>query len=339
MPVRMKDIAQELGLSVATISKVLRNHPDIKEETRQWVLSRMKELNYRPNLVAQSMTTGKTFTLGLIVPDLLHPFFARIAKSLSNAVRDQNYSLLISSSDEDEELERREIDRMLAHRVDTLLIASTQQQPGSFAALARQKTPFILLDRQFEDFPANFIGMDDRAIGAMATQHLMEQGCKVIAHLGGPPVSTALGRYRGYQDTLRQAGLPVRSDLYVSLGRSGDHLGEESGYLATKTLLAGNPLPDGIFCFNDPSAFGAMRALLEANLRIPEDIAVIGCGNILNSDLLRVPLSTIDQNSDEIGKQAALMALQLIAEDEPAPPRRIVLSPTLVARASTGKQP
>ena len=126
MVARLKDIAEDLGLSVVTISKVLRNHPDIGEETRKRVLKRMKELNYQPNFAARSLITGRSWTIGLIVPDLLHPFFAQIAKEISVDVRKKGYNLFISSSDEDPVLEQEEIAQLLARRVDVMLIASAQ---------------------------------------------------------------------------------------------------------------------------------------------------------------------------------------------------------------------
>ena len=135
MNIRMKDIARDLGVSVVTISKVLRDHPDVGEQTRERVLARVKELDYRPNLAARSLVTGRTYLVGLVVPDLLHPFFAEIAKSLSDALRQNGYSLIVSSSDEDPDLEEQEINHLLARRLDTLIIAScrssVEKPPGA----------------------------------------------------------------------------------------------------------------------------------------------------------------------------------------------------------------
>ena len=161
MVARLKDIAQDLGLSVVTISKVLRNHPDIGEQTRKRVLKRMKELNYQPNFAARSLITGRSWTIGLVVPDLLHPFFAQIAKAISVEVRRKGYSLFISSSDEDPALEQEEIAQLLARRVDVMLIASSQLTVESFRQLEEQRVPYILLDRQFPGFESNFVGVDD----------------------------------------------------------------------------------------------------------------------------------------------------------------------------------
>lgn len=334
MQARLKDIARDLGLSIVTISKVLRNHPDISEETRARVLKRVKELNYHPNLAARALITGQSFTLGLIVPDLLHPFFAQIAQVISSAVREQGYSLVISSSDEDASLERREIENLMARRVDCLLIASAQWSVESFREIEMQKIPYILLDRQFSGLAANFVGVDDYAVGLLATRHLIEQGCRHIAHIRGPEVSTALGRYNGYRQSLQEANLTATPENVVSLGTSGDSRGVSGGYEAARKLLENPIRPDGIFCFNDPSAIGVMRALLDAGLRIPDDVAVIGCGNISYSDFLRVPLSSVDQNSTQIGTEAAQLAL-LLANQEDTPPSRKIIMPSLAIRASS----
>jgi LacI family transcriptional regulator len=339
MTVRMKDIARDLGVSVVTVSKVLRNHGDISKETRLRVLKRMKELNYRPNLAARALITGKTYTIGLIVPDLLHPFFAQIAKALSGVFRKQGYSLILSSSEEDPELEKEELDVLLTRRVDAILIASAQWTVESFRQIEDQKIPYVLIDRRFVGLAANFVGVDDEAAGALATGHLIEQGCRRIAHIRGPEVSTAIGRAEGYRRALAEHSMPVPPGYLIPIGASGDERGELGGYEAAKTLLAMDPRPDGIFCYNDQAAMGVMHAILDAGLRIPEDIAVVGCGNVVYAHLLRVPLTTIDQNSQSIGEQAAELALSLIDAKAPVRPESICMTPTLVVRASSLKHP
>jgi LacI family transcriptional regulator len=333
----MKDIARDLGISVVTVSKVFHNHPDIGEETRKRVLKRMKELNYQPNMTARALITGQTWIIGLIVPDLLHPFFAGLAQSISATVRKNGYQLLIASSDEEAELEKQAIEQFLARSVDMLLIASTQWSVESFRHIEEQKTPYILLDRQFSGLEANFVGVDDHAVGVLATEHLIAQGCQRIAHIRGPRISTAAGRAKGYRDALTAAGMTSLPGHIVSLGDSGDHRGENGGYEAACQLLAAKQLPDGIFCFNDPSALGAMRAILDAGLRIPEDIAVIGCGNLFYSDFLRVPLSSMDQDNQAIGQLAANLALKLVQSKTPLRPCSELVTPRLVIRTSSSR--
>ncbi len=335
MRVRMKDIARDLGLSAVTVSKALRNHPDISDKTRNRILKRIKELDYRPNLAARALITGRTWTLGLVVPDLLHPFFAQVANAISGAIRTAGYSLILASSEDDPDLERQQIDQLLAHRVDVILVASTQWTVRTFRRIEEQNIPYVLVDRSFAGLVANFVGTDDEEAGLMATSHLIEQGCRRIAHIRGPEVSTALGRVEGYKRALAQQSVPFSPQYVVSIGSSGDHHGDLSAYKVTRDLLSLAPRPDGIFCYNDPVAIGAMRAILDSGLRIPEDVAVIGCGNILNSDFFRVPLSTIDQDSHGVGEKAAKLALSLVGKKAPVPPQTELIAPRLLVRASS----
>ena len=333
-PARLKDIARDLGLSIVTISKVLRDHPDISEETRKRVVRRMRELNYQPNFAARSLSSGRTWTLGLVVPDL-HPFFAMIAKEISGEIRKQGYSLFISSSDDDPELEKQEIEQFLARHVDVILVASTQWRVESFRRIEELRHPYILLDRRFTGLEANFIGVDDRLVGELATSHLIDQGCQRIAHIRGPEVSTAIGRLEGYKHALASYQITSLPGHIETIGTSGDHRGEGGGYDATKRLLRNKFRPDGIFCFNDPVAIGTMRAILEAGLCIPKDIAVVGCGNLSYSDFLRVGLSSVDQGSKEIGRHAASMALILARGNSAIRPKTELVRPHLVVRESS----
>lgn len=335
MATTLKDIAKDLGLSVVTISKVLRNHPDIGEKTRKKVLKRMRELNYQPNYAARALITGRTSTIGLIVPDLLHPFFATIAKAISSEIQSSGFSLIIATSDEEPEVERQQIRQLLARRVDAMIVASAQEKPDGLREITAQNVPYILIDRCFPGFAASFVGVDDRAMGFLATTHLIEQGCKRIAHIRGPEVSTALGRLEGYKNALASCGIGQSNRIIVPIGASGDHRGEAGGYEAARHLLASGKRPDGIFCFNDPVALGAMRAILDAGLRIPEEIAVVGCGNLSYSDFLRVPLTSVDQGSSKIGKATAGMALKLAQNRAPAQPKVQLIQPHIIVRASS----
>lgn len=330
----MKDIARDLGVSVVTVSKVLRNHQDIGEETRKRVLERVKELNYTPNLAARGLVTGKTYLVGLIVPDLLHPFFAQIAKSLSTALLKRGYCLTISTSEEDPELEEREINRLLGRRLDALIIASSRTDSAVFERMQQDGPPFVLVDRCFRDLSTNYVGVDDEAVGSLATNHLLEVGCKRIAHLRGPDTSPGMGRLRGYLTALRSK---KRTPLagYISAPRLVDVKSRESGADLMKQLLKLNPRPDGVFCYNDPMAIGAIHTILDAGLRVPEDIAVIGSGNLHYDSELRVPLSTIDQQTELIGERAARLTLSLLESKTPPRKKSIIIQPQLVVRAST----
>jgi LacI family transcriptional regulator len=333
----MKDIAKDLGLSQATVSKVLREHPDIGEKTRQRVLERVKELDYQPNSLARSLVTGRSYLIGLVVPSLLHPFFAEIARALSSVIRGKGYSLIVSSSEEDPELEREEISRLLARRLDALIIASCGSTMEPFERMESKSQPYVLIDRELNGLGANFVGIDDEKAGWLATEHLIAMGRRRVAHIRGQDNSTGVGRFEGYRKALHHRGLPYSED-YVVRRNYVDTETTRQGAEAMRLLLERDPKPDGVFCFNDPLAIGAMSTILEAGLRIPEDIALIGCGNLPNNDCLRVSLSSVDQHSQMIGQRAAELVLSLIASKQMPRARTIILEPTLVARSSTQRK-
>jgi LacI family transcriptional regulator len=337
MTIRMKDIAKDLGISQATVSKVLRDHPDIGEKTRQRVLERIKELDYQPNSLARSLATGRSYLIGLVAPSLLHPFFAEVALALSSAIRVSGYSLIVSSSEEDTDLEKEEISRLLGRRLDALVIASAGSNIEPFERMNSKDQPYVLIDRDLPGLAANFIGINDEMAGTLATEHLLNMGCTRIAHIRGQDNSTGIGRFEGYRHALRRRGIPY-SEEYVVRRDYVDTETTRQGAEAMRLLLERNPRPNGVFCFNDPLAIGAMSTILEAGLRIPEDIALIGCGNLPNNNCLRVPLSSIDQKSDMIGRRAAELVLNLIEAKQPPRPRTIILEPALVIRAYTQRK-
>lgn len=336
MTVRMKDIARDLGVSVVTISKVLRNHPDVGDETRERVLARVKELDYRPNPAARSLVTGRSYLVGLVIPDLLHPFFAEIAKALSDVLSKHGYNLIASSSEEDPELEEQEINRLLARRLDTLVIASCRSNVDLFFRIEKQKTPYVLIDRSFPGLSANFVGVDDEAVGILATKHLIDIGCKRIAHIAGPGTSPGIRRAEGYKRAIAESGLNLVSD-YLIAEPKGDVETKRHGAEAMRQILSMQPRPDGVFCFNDPLAMGAINYALDQGLRIPEDLAIIGCGNLHYDDSLRVPLSSIDQHSRRLGEEAARIALGILGSKVRPKPESVVLMPELVVRRSTAR--
>lgn len=334
MPVRLKDIARDLGVSLITVSKAVRGMEDISEETRQRVLKRMAELNYRPNMMARGLASGKTYIVGLVVPDLLHPFFAEFAKSLNGVLRKHNYGLILTSSEEDPEIEQQEIRTVLARGIDALLIASCQPTLQGFYGVEDQRTPFILIDRNFPSLRANFVGTDDHAAGLMATRHLLAAGKRRIAHIAGPELAPGADRLRGYKDALKEVGISPSQQFVISNPRV-EEIGEEVGREAMRTLLKARPRPDAVFCYNDLTAIGAMHATLEAGLSIPQDIAFVGCGNVRYSDYLRIPLSSVDQSTGRLGEEAGKLALDLIGNGTARHPQHIRLEPTLVVRASS----
>src|SRR5947207_896755 len=251
-PVRLKDIARDLNVSVMTVSKVVRGCADVGAETRSRVLAKIKEVNYQPNWVARSLAARRTFMIGLIVPDLMHSFFAEIAKGVAGAIRPFGYDVVICNSEEDGAIESSEVDRLMARQVDGLMIASAQP-PSSielFQRIEARGIPFVLIDRRFGAVTAPYVGGDDEVIGRLATRHLIERGCRRIAHIAGRPLTPGMGRLKGYRDALPAAGITVPEEYVMPASD------DATGYEATRRLLSLDPRPDGIFGYNDPTAAG-----------------------------------------------------------------------------------
>jgi LacI family transcriptional regulator len=273
--------------------------------------------------------------VGLVVPDLIHAFFSEVAQSISGVLRKKGYSLLVASSDEEPELENQEIQQMIQRRVDVLIVASCQANPATFKSVVQEKVPLILIDRSFANFDGHFVGTDDLLIGELATDHLIGLGRRRIAHISGHKVSTANDRLEGYKRALARHKIPYAAK-YVVHRSLGDKAGDESGKLAMQKLLALDPRPDAVFCYNDPAAIGAMNAILAAGLRIPEDIAVVGSGNIRYAESLRVPLSSVDVPRQSLGEQVGELALKLTTTQKDLRNQRIIIQPKLIIRESTG---
>lgn len=333
MAVRLKDIAQDLGVSTVTVSKVLRGNADIGERTRARVLQRMRELNYQPNMQARALASGRSFTAGLVVPDLVHPFFGEFAKSLGGALRASGLALMLASSEEDPEVEVQEIRTLLNRGVDVLLVASCQALASKAPFFGDGETPVVLIDRNFRKLGANFVGSDDVKVGEVATRHLISLGRKQIAHIGGQGMSPSVDRLAGYRRALTAARMKMPASFVVTRDRI-EESGDSAGYHAMQELLGRVPRPDAVFCYNDLSAIGAMKASMEAGLRIPEDIAFVGCGNLRYAEYLKVPLSSIDHSTERMGRAAAKLALQL-ANGPDQKTQSVLLEPRLVVRRSS----
>jgi LacI family transcriptional regulator len=271
----------------------------------------------------------------LIVPDLVHPFFAELATGLS-AQLGASFSLVMASTEEQIERERQLIDGLLARGVDALFIASVQTRAGAVRRIQADGIPVVLVDRRLPGWQGHFVGMDDRRIGQLATEHLIDVGCRRIAHIAGAEVSTARDRLEGYRKALADHRLPAPRALTVSRSH-GDHLGDVSGYRAMRRLLQLRQRPDGVFCNNDPTAMGALQAILEAGLDVPGDIAVVGCGDVHYAKFLRVPLTSVAQQPDAIGRRAGELAGWLATGQRWRPPTTVLVAPTLHARQSSAR--
>ena len=330
----MKRIAGELGVSITTVSKVLNNREDIGHATRARVLAKVAELGYQPNAVARSLTLRRTNTLGVVIPDLMHSFFVEIVAGLETIASPRGYGLLLCSSNEDPAKERAEIDMLRQRQVDGIVLASVNAT-GNTDLLQRLRPlgiGLVMIDR--DDHLAvkcDRVVTDDVKVGTLATSHLIEQGRTAIAHIMGPSIAHAKRRADGYRAALKEHGVRARPEWIVRGGFM-----EADGRRAMEQLLAARPRVDAVFAANDPSAIGAMKAIWDAGLRVPDDIAVVGAGAIALGDLLRVPLTTVSWSRDEQGKQAGELLLDRIGPEPSDRFRSVVIPPQLIVRHSSG---
>jgi LacI family transcriptional regulator len=333
MAVRLKDIAADLGVSTVTVSKVLRGGLDIGERTRARVLKRMAELNYQPNMQARGLASGRSFAVGLVVPDLVHPFFGEFAKSLAGALRASGLALVLSSSEEDPEIERQEIRTLVNRGVDVLLVASCQNiTEAEFFTVGGP--PLLLIDRNIPKLGTDFVGSNDVLVGELATRHLIGLGRRRIAHIGGRGTSPSIDRFKGFRNALGVAGIKLPKSYVITRERF-EETGDSAGYRAMQELLAQKQRPDAVFCYNDLSAIGAMQAAMQAGLSIPSDIAFVGCGNLRYTDYFKVPLTSVDQAIQRMGEAAARRVLTLATKPDDDAPQTAFVEPKLIVRQST----
>jgi len=336
-PLTMKRVADELGVSITTVSKVLNNRSDIGSATRARVLAKVAELGYRPNVVARSLTLRRTRSLGIVIPDLMHSFFVEIVAGIESVARNRGYGLLICSSNEDPRKEREEVEMLRQRQVDGIVLASTTASGNTDVLhdLEAEGIGLVMIDR--DDHPSvrcDRVVTDDQLVGEMATTHLAEQGRRAIGHICGPPIAHARRRTVGYRNALKAHGIQPRREWAVRGGFM-----EADGYRAMTRLLALRPRIDAVFAANDPAAIGAMKAIWDAGRQVPDDIAIVGAGQIMLGDLLRVPLTTVSWSRDDLGKRAAELILERIDPDPPAVFKRVIIPPFLVARRSSGATP
>jgi LacI family transcriptional regulator len=329
----MKRIAGELGVSITTVSKVLNNHADISEATRSRVLAKVEELGYQRNNIARSLSLRRTHTLGIVIPDLMHSFFVEVIAGIEPVASVRGYGVLLCSSSEDPGKERAELEMLRGRQVDGVVIASAHGSGNTDILLqfVKRGASLVMIDR--DDHAAvkcHRVLTDDEQVGHLATSHLLDAGRRAIAHIGGPAIVHAKRRERGWREALRARGIKPPDDWLVRGGFM-----ESDGYRVMKRLLTVRPRIDAVFAANDPSAIGAMKAIWEAGLRVPNDIAVVGAGDIALGDLLRVPLTTVGWSRRDQGRRAAELLLNGL-DLEVDEPQRVVIPPRLIVRESSG---
>ena len=333
--VTLKDIARHLGVSVATVSRALKDYPDIGEETKKAVKKLAEEWNYRPNTMAIGLRKKKSKVIGVLVPEIVHHFFSSVISGIMDELEQHGYSVMLFQSNESTLREKRDIDILLNSRVEGLMISLSNDSITFEHIENAQKMgiPVVLFDKITDELECSKVVFDDFEGAYNATKHLIEQGCKRIAHIKGPKhPQNSKDRFAGYRQALLDHGHVFDEQLIFEC----EQVIHDEGYRFTQLLLALPKPPDGIFAITDAVAIGAMVAIKEKGLKIPEEIALVGFSDWRMAAIVEPGLSSMKQPGYEMGKKASLLLLEEISDPEKAH-QRIVLHTKLIARESSLK--
>lgn len=333
----IKDIASQLNTSVSTVSRALRDHPDISIETKKAVLELARKLRYEPNRVAQSLRINKTNTVGVVLPEIVMHFFSSTLSGMQDYAVEHDYVVMVCQSMESFATEQSNIHQLVANRVDGLLISlsSETQDFEHIQQLIDKKIPVVLFDRVCDELNVSKVVVDDRRASFEAVDYLIRTGCERIAYMGGPShLYINKQRELGYLDALRVHQIDPSPDWIIHCrDLHTDPIG------ATQQLLNLPVIPDGIFCMNDPIAILAMGVLKQKQIRIPEDISMIGFTNEPIAHFIEPSLTTVSQPSYEMGKVAARLFIDQLENPESWSPVTEVLQTEFIIRNSTRKLP
>jgi len=333
--VTAKEVAARLGISTMTVSRVMNKRLNVDERTRKLVLATAQKLGYRPNHIAKSLVLRTTHTIGVVVPEITHSFFPEVIRGIEEEASRSKYDLILMHSAESVEREKDAIVTLESKRVDGILLSTAQSVADAdfYREVVQLGMPIVFYDRCVYGIGASCVSIDDEESARRITDHLISHGYDPIAHLSGSQrVSIGLARLKGFKRALEERGRVVRDELIVEAG-----FHESDGYTAMKKLLDGprNLWPRAVVAVNDPAAFGAIKAIRERKLRIPQDIAIVGFSDDIRAALMPTPLTTIRQPAYEIGKRAATKLIAVI-EGNSDTVEEIVVKADEVIRESCG---
>lgn len=336
--ITIKDIAKELGVSPSTVSRALKDHPDISTDTKKQINDLAQKLNYQPNTVALSLRQSKTNTLGVIIPEIAHFFFSAVISGIEDIAHDAGYHVIITQSNESFEREVMNTKALFNSRVDGILMSVSRETENydHLQSLLDYEIPLVFFDRIIDSLNACKVIVNDEQGAYEATTHLIEQGCYRIAHLAGPQnLAISKNRLNGYKAALADNRYMIDDNLIKVCG-----LGTfEEAESITNEILEYRFPPDAIFANNDVAAYGAMMAIRKKKLRIPEDIAIVGFSNWRFSSLIQPALSSVTQPGFKMGQEATRLLMKQInkSEDEESITETISLKTNLVVRESSKK--
>jgi LacI family transcriptional regulator len=327
----MKDIAREARVSVVTVSRALNNKPDINKETKEHILDIAEKLNYTPNVLAQSLVTKDTRTIGVIIPNARDPFYALVIDGISNETAKRAFGIFLCNSHEDPDEELDLIKSLIGKQVNGMLIYPLQEDNRYINQLKGSPVPFVFLNRHSDELQSDYVMNDNYHGSFLAIDHLIKKGHKKFVYIcAKPTASSGHERIEGCQEALRKNGLPNSSLRVITCDET-----IESCYKLVKRLISENGDLEAMYVWDDRLAIGARKALFEANIRIPEDVALVGYDDIEVSEYLYPPLTTVRQPTFQIGQLAARILIDKFESENHTEFKQIVLKPELVIRDTT----
>lgn len=338
-PVTLKDLAKRLGVSVTTVSKALKDYSDIGKETKEQVKKLAEELNYQPNIHAVNLRIQKSRTLGVIIPKIEHYFFANVLNGIIQEAEKNGYLVITLFSDDDVELEKKQVNLLINKRVDGILMVLSHEsqlhEQSHILNILAHNIPLVLLDRTSSAIPCSKVLIDEQKAGYKATKHLLSNGAKNILYLGGSNWQLNYRkRFNGYTQALHEFGMVENEKLILQC--EANDIDEATA--KTAIALKENKQIDAVFASTDLLAIGAMNAIHQAGKTIPNDIALFGFSNWFMTQHTEPSLSTVQQPSTIMGEKAVELILQEIIDEEKRQPikHQTILLPTeLILRNST----
>ncbi len=328
----IKDVARRAGISYATVSRALNGKYGVSEETREKILRIAREMNYRPNAIAQGLVNRSTKTVGLVIPDITSPFFPRVALGVEDTMLEAGYSVFLCNTNWNLEREKACLDQLARNQVDGILVSSVAAQAREVEKRMAPGMPLVYLSSYPEGTARSYVRVDNVLGADMAVSHLISRGRRKIIFIGSVQEPYSLeDRLEGFRKALQNGGIAPR-DTMIHLGE----FREDSGYSIIQGILKSGERPDGIFAENDLIAMGVVSGIRDLGFRVPEDISVIGFDDISIASYRDVQLSTIHQPRYRIGRAAAEIMLEQLARDAREwTTQHKVLEPELVIRGSS----
>lgn len=333
--ISLKDLAQELGVSISTVSRALKNHPDISPEMTKKVQALAEERNYSPNPLAMGLLRAQTKMIGVIVPDINTHFYSSIISGIEKVAEEHGYFIVISSSNESMAKEMEAVKNLLKSRVEGLIVCLSQETNNftHFEKMLDNDIPLVFFDRVCEELDVPAVLANGQDATKKITKHFSENGCRRIAYISGPEhLNISQNRKIGYLRGLQESGLEYDADLLVHCNLSID-----DAKLATKKLLALKNKPDAIFGVNDTVAFAAMKEVKKQGLKIPDDISLAGFTDEFHSTVVDPPLTSVSHPTFEMGEEAARLFFESLEKGK-AVHKRVMLPIDLVVRESSIKK-